>query len=56
MQGASGILLHGVSQLYVSLFVVNSPSEKKYPSWNVKFPSVYEIIMGAVKRTITRLY
>jgi hypothetical protein len=55
MQGVSGILLHGVTQLHVSLFAVNLPSEKKYPSWNVKFPSVYEILMGPVKRTITKL-
>jgi len=34
---------------------VNSPSEKKYPSWNVKFPAVYEILMGAVNRIITKL-
>jgi len=49
-----GILLQGVCQLYVSLFAVNSPSEKKYPSWNVKFPTVYEILIGAVKRIITK--
>jgi hypothetical protein len=30
-------------------FNVNSPSEKKYPSWKVKFPTVYEILMGAAK-------
>jgi hypothetical protein len=33
---------------------VNSPSEKKYPSWNVKLPVVYMILMGAVKRIITK--
>jgi hypothetical protein len=35
-------------------FAVNSPSEKKYPSWNVKFPAVYEMLMGAVKRKIAK--
>jgi hypothetical protein len=33
---------------------VNSPSEKKYPSWKVKFPVVYEILMGAIKRPKTK--
>jgi uncharacterized integral membrane protein len=37
------------------MFAVNSPSEIKYPSWNVKFPAVYVILMGAVKRIITKL-